>query len=182
MVKFRPLRIVFLALALLLAPVAALGSDEGHGESEAAHHGRDFKNEVALFLGYTDEEGHDLEFTLAFDYKRRVAEKWAVGGAIDYAGGELRNTVLLALAFYWPGLGNLQLLAGPGVEFHEGRGLERHHGEVTVDKDATYFVVRVGAAYDFHLGERFGIVPNVNLDLVDGERVWVYGLAFTYGW
>jgi hypothetical protein len=183
MVRFRTLTIGFLVLALGLAPVAALGSEEGHGASGEVGHARDHKNEVALFLGLTDEEGHDSELTWAFDYKRRVAEKWAVGGAVDYAGGELRNTVLLALAFFWPGLGNLQFLGGPGVEFHSGRGLVRDdHDGVKLDKDATYFVFRVGVAYDFHLGNRFGLVPNVNLDLVDGEKVWVYGLALSYGW
>jgi hypothetical protein len=42
-------------------------------------------------------------------------------------------------------------------------------------------VFRLGVAYDIHLGERFELVPVVNLDLVEGEKAWVYGIAFTYG-
>jgi hypothetical protein len=176
------MRIGIVVLALLAAPAAAFGSEGGHGGEGQAQHVRDFKNEAAAFLGWTDEKGHDAEFTWGFDYKRRVADRWAVGGAFDYAGGELRNSVLLGLAFFWPGLGNLQLLAGPGVEFHEGRGGDGHGHGGKADEDETHFLFRLGIAYDIHLGERFGIVPNVNLDLVDGENVWVYGLAFTYGW
>ena len=46
---------------------------------------------------------------------------------------------------------------------------------------ATYFLFRVGLAYDIHLDERFGMAPGVNLDFVNGEEVWVYGLTLTYG-
>lgn len=180
MVTLHSVRLGVLVLALAAASSAALGEEEGHGEAGPVHHGRDFKNEAAVFLGATEEEGHDSQFTWGFDYKRRVAERWAVGGLFDHAGGELRNSVLAGLVFFWPGLGNLQLLAGPGVEVHEGRGGEGHGGEV--DEDETFFLFRLGIAYDIHIGEHLGLVPGLNLDLVDGEEIWVYGLALTYGW
>jgi len=156
-----------------------------HEGEHSSHHPRDFKNEVAVFLGGTDEHGHDTEFTWGLDYKRRIAKRWAVGVLLDYAGGELRNAVLAPMVAFWPGLGNLQLMAAAGVEFHQGRDGDGHRksGEGGgTDKDATYFLLRLGAGYDIHLGESFGIVPNLNLDFVNNEKVWVYGLAFTYGW
>ena len=107
-----------------------------------------------------------------------------MGVLFDYAGGELRNAVLAPLVAFWPGLGNLQLLAAAGVEFHQGRGGGGHQksGEGGgTDKDATYFLVRLGVGYDIHLGERFGLIPTVMLDFVNNEEVWVYGLAVTYG-
>ena len=193
-----------LMLALVTAPAVAVENDDEHDAPKAehgdvaenaedvehegehsSHHARDFKNEVALFLGGTDEHGHDTEFTWGVDYKRRVSEQWAVGALFDYAGGGLRNAVIAPLVAFWPGLGNLQLLAAAGVEFHQGRGGDGHQksGEGGgTDEDATYFLFRVGVGYDFHLGESFGLVPNLNLDFVNNEKVWVYGLAVTYGW
>ncbi len=200
---FRSVGAGFLASAILVAPAVVFGDEEAphideadhgasvehgeedvHGEEFSAHNIRDFKNEVAVFLGATEESGHDTEFTWGFDYKRRIADRWAVGLLFDYAGGELRNAIVAPSISYWPGLGNLQLLAAAGVEYHNGRsagGHEKadHGGEA--DRDETYFLVRLGVGHDFHIGESFGLVPQVNLDFVNNEEVWVYGVAVTYG-
>jgi hypothetical protein len=84
---------------------------------------------------------------------------------------------------YWHPAGGLKLLAAPGIEHHRGRGGESsahaksdEHAEV--DEDETHFLFRIGVAFDFHVGSRFGIAPAINLDLVDGGEVWVYGLNF----
>jgi len=200
---FRVVGVGPLILALVAMPALAVENDDEHHAREAehgdaaehaenveqegehsSHHSRDFKNEVALFLGGTEEHGHDTEFTWGLDYKRRIAERWAVGALFDYAGGDLRNAVLAPMVAFLPGLGNLQLLAAAGVEFHQGRGGGGHQksGEAgEADQDATYFLFRVGVGYDIHLGESFGLVPTINLDFVNNEEVWVYGLAVTYG-
>ena len=84
----------------------------------------------------------------------------------------------------------MALLAGPTVAFGEdeaphGKEAEQHGAEVEhgegADRDETYFLVRLGVGYDFHLGEKFGLAPQVNLDFVNNEEVWVYGVALTYG-
>ena len=161
----------------------AHGEDPGH----SSHH----LNDVAVFLGATDEPGHPTEFTWGLDYKRRVAERWAVGGLFDYAGG-LRNAILAASVTWLP-IGNLALTAAPGVEFHRGRGSSEDcncphalksdgGGDGEVDENATYFVFRVGVGWGFTIGDSYAIEPQVNLDLVEGEKVWVYGLNFIYAW
>ena len=107
-----------------------------------------------------------------------------MGAFFDYAGGGLRNAVLAPMVVLWPGLGNLQILAAAGVEFHQGRDGGGHQKSAEgggTDKDATYFLVRLGVGYDFHLGQSFGLVPTVMLDFVNNEKVWIYGLAVTYG-
>mgnify|MGYP001547271281 FL=1 len=166
---------------------AVADEHEEHGEHGGRH---EHKNEIALFLGATDEHGHDTEFTYGLEYARRISSSFAVGGLVDYAGGGLRNLVLGVPVFWWPHVtdwGALKLLAAPGVEFHNGRngGSPEHHksedGE-HADEDETHFLFRIGAAYSFHLGQSFGIEPAVNLDFVNGEEVWVYGLNLTYGW
>ena len=200
---FRVVGAGLLMLALVAAPAVAVENDDEddlqkaeygdvaedaendeHEGEHSSHHVRDFKNEVAVFLGGTDEPGHGTELTWGLDYKRRIAERWAVGVLFDYAGGELRNAVLAPMVAFWPGLGNLQLLAAAGVEFHQGRdggGHRKSAEDGGTDEDATYFLLRLGIGYDIHLGESFGLVPVVNLDFVNNEKVWVYGLAVTYG-
>ena len=201
---FRVVGVGLLILALVAVPAVAVDIDdendareEEHGEvaeyaeavehegEHSSHHPRDFKNEVAVFVGGTDEHGHGTELTWGVDYKRRIAERWAVGVLFDYAGGEQRNAVLAPMVAFWPGLGNLQLMAAAGVEFHQGRDGGGHQKSAEgggTDDDATYFLFRLGIGYDIHLGESFGLVPVVNLDFVNNEKVWIYGLAVTYGW
>ena len=169
---------------------AAEHEEHGEGHGGRPHHANDF----AVFLGATDEHGHDTELTWGLDYRRMVADHWAVGALFDYAGGDLRNAILAATVTWFP-VGGLQLLAGPGIEFHRGRGAadggcdchEAFKSEATdphgeFDEDATYFVFRLGIGWGFPIGRHYGITPQVNLDLVEGERVWVYGLSFTYAW
>lgn len=175
----------FLTLLLAAALPLALASEAGEpgGESHegsAGHHER--KNEIALFLGLTDEAGHQTEFTYGLEYERRLTEAFGIGGLVDYVGGDLRNTVV-ALVFFWRPGGGWKFLAAPGIELHEGRGVvaDEHHGEA-VDRDDEHPLLRLGAAYDFHLGGGLSLSPALNLDLVNHERVWVYGLNLVYGW
>jgi hypothetical protein len=201
---FRVAGVGLLMLALVAVPAVAVENDDEndaqkaeHGDAaehaekvehegeQSSHHSRAHLNEVAVFLGGTDEPGHDTEFTWGLDYKRRIAERWAVGALFDYAGGGQRNSVVAPMVAFWPGLGNLQLLAAAGVEFHQGGdgGGHQKSGEGGgTDEDATYFLFRLGIGYDIHLGGSFGLVPNLNVDFVNNEKVWVYGLAVTYGW
>jgi len=155
-------------------------------DDEASHHGHGYHpNEVALFAGVTDEEDHGSEFTLGVDYERRLSQHWGIGGLIDWAGGDLRNTVFAVPVFWHPG-GNWKLIGAPGIEYHNGRGdvvtPHKSEGHDEVDEDETNFLIRFGVAYDIHLGGSWGLAPALNIDLVDSERVWVYGLDLTYGW
>ncbi len=125
------------------------------------------------------------------DYKRRVADRWAVGGLFDYAGGELRNAIVAASVTWYP-VGKLSLTAAPGIEFHRGResndgcgcgwNSQKRGARRRSDEDATYFVLRLGVGWDFPIVESYGIEPQINLDLVNGEKVWVYGVNFIYAW
>jgi len=164
-----------------------------HNEAEG-HGGRHYHmNDVGIFLGATDEHGHDTEFTWGLEYRRMISKRWAIGGFFDHAGGELRNAIL-APSVTWLPVGRLQITAAPGIEFHRGRGstegcgCEPHTKSEDpeqiglVDEDETYFVFRLGAGWNFPVGQNYAITPQINLDLVEGERVWVYGLVFAYAW
>jgi len=183
-------QISFLALCVIASSLLAFPAmaEEDHTESaehvgETEHHGESghhFKNAFALFLGATNEHGHGTEPTWGLEYGRALSPYWTVGGFLDYAGGGQRNIVIAPMVVWKPFGGGFVLLAAPGVEYHNGRGTVEHHlskaEAAAVDEDETYFVLRLGTAYYFHLGSRFGIGPTVNLDLVEGEQVWVYGV------
>jgi hypothetical protein len=52
--------------------------------------------------------------------------------------------------------------------------LEHREGE-------TEFLFRAGVAYEFELSERWAVIPEVNVDFVDGEEAFVFGLSFGFG-
>lgn len=170
--------ILVVVIALVAFPVVA---EEGHTEhaehtGDAESHGEgghSFKNAFALFLGATNEHGHGTEPTWGLEYGRALSPHWTVGGLVDYAGGAQRNTVIAPMVAWKPSAGGgFVLVAAPGIEYHNGRGTDEHHlfkaEAAEVDEDETYFVMRFGAAYYFHVGSRCGIGPTVNLDLVEG--------------
>jgi hypothetical protein len=85
---------------------------EEHGE---AHGGRHWHtNDVGIFLGATDEHGHETELTWGLEYRRLIAKRWGLGVLFDYAGGELRNAIL-APTLTWLPVGRLQIWAAPGI-------------------------------------------------------------------
>jgi hypothetical protein len=176
-----------IATAIWAIPVSAEDGHATHNEhAGVAEHdeggGHEFKNGLALFLGVTNESGHDDEATWGLEYARRLSPRWGVGGLLDYAGGSQRNFVIAPFVYWKPYSGGFTLLLAPGVEYHNGRGETDHHlfknETASVDEDETYFVLRLGATYWFHVGSRYAIGPTVDLDFVDGEEVWAYGVNF----
>jgi len=150
-------------------------------------------NDIGIFVGATDEHGHGTEPTLGVDYRRRVAKRLGIGALFDYAGGEQRNSIFAASLTWYP-IGRMFLTAAPGVEFHRGQGPSIDCGcgglsksedpsqTSLYDEDARYFVFRIGTGWHFPIGQIYGVSPNINVDFVDGEKVWVYGVNFTFAW
>jgi len=83
----------------------------------------------------------------------------------DEGHGGDGTTIALGAVYYSPYPG-WRLGAGVGQEEVNGR-----HGY-------TETLYRLGVAYHFHIG-KFGLAPVVNVDHVDGEEAFVFGLAFT---
>ena len=74
-------------------------------------------------------------------------------------GGDF-DTNVLAIPFA-AHRGRWKFYAGPGIEFSD-------------EGDEPLF--RIGAEYGFHLGS-FELSPQLDLDFVDGERLFVFGLV-----
>jgi hypothetical protein len=149
---------------LLLLP--AVGARAGDGDEHEFH-----RHHVGVFLGaasrpendhhHSDEHG----FAGGIEYEYRFAKAAGVGVLAEAATGDLRDVVVVGLVFIHPWRG-LQIAAGAGAE------ISSHDSE---------FVTRLGAAYEFEIGERFTISPNFNADLVNGDPTYVYGITFGVG-
>lgn len=147
------------SLACLAGPVAA--QEAGAESADLAH-----RNQLALFLGGTDYEDR-VAFTVGLDYERRLGERFGVGVLADWAlGGEGREFVLAPAVFYRP---------LPRLRLDVATGIERN----TVEKEVA-FLLRLGVDYDFELNERWSVAPNLNVDLVEGETVFVFGAELGY--
>jgi hypothetical protein len=192
----KTLLIVLAHLSILLATSYGMAQESGHEEpgDSGDHRGRArHLNEFAIFLGGTSENSDSTQLTWGLNYKRRVADRWAVGLLFDYTSGSLRNAIV-ATSVSWSPFGKLALMAAPGIEFHQGRGArwacgcggtlpsEEPEEPGLLDEDARYFVLRLGVGWTFPIAENYGIEPEINLDLVDGESLWVYGFNFIYAW
>lgn len=134
------------------------------------------RHHAAVFLGNTNKDG-DNAFTIGADYSYRITPLLSVGGLVDHAGGDIDETLIAATLAVHP-VNRLKLLVGAGAGFAEEEEEIEEEGDVRVEKkNETEAVLRLGASYEFEVGE-FSLSPTVNLDLVDGNDAWVFGLNF----
>jgi len=102
---------------------------------------------------------------VGFTYERRLSALWGVGGSYEYAAGDFDKWSIAVPLFIHP---------YKGWRFELAPGLEHKKSE-----DA--FLLRIGAAYEFMLSNRWMLIPEIAVDFVDGDEAVVYGLAFGFG-
>jgi len=165
-------RILGCGAALLLIGLAApLHGQESEDDEEER------LNAVELFLGGVTETSESATgFGAGLGYVRRLSSLWGLGVAGELSTTDVGRAWLLNVPIYFYPAGGLGLKAGPVLE---GSDEASEDGEDS--ERATNFGVRFGAAWEFEVGERFTLSPEVNLDLVDGSVTWVYGLSFGVG-
>ena len=150
-------------------------TDSGHGEHDFHRH------HVSLFLGVTDgpilkeveREGlepielskDEQEFTIGLDYIYRLNRLWGVGVLIDYATGDFKSWVA-GVPVVLHATNQLKFLLAPGFEDRSSESRE--------------FLLRLGVSYDFEIGG-FTIAPIFNVDFVDSEEIFVYGVNLGKG-
>lgn len=115
---------------------------------------------LSLFLGGTEED-QETGGTVGLDYEQRVTDLIGVGAVAEYAGGEVDAWTFLGVAdiHVWEGLA---IQTGPGLEHIDG---------------TDWFVYRIGALYEFELGEGVTLSPQVHVDLTAREDAFVAGVA-----
>jgi hypothetical protein len=173
---------------------AATADGHAEGEEHAAGHGEEHhfhKNHFAVFIGSTEgveqhgEEhggnGHgevhsegssgsskdDPSFTLGLDYERRFSKLFGFGGMMDWVVEDRREFLLGPIGFLHP-FGGAKLFAAPLAER-------------VYDTGDWEFVARVGAAWDFHVGQ-FSVSPTANYDMGEEHDLWVLGVSIGRGW
>ncbi|MGQ9917856.1 MAG: hypothetical protein ACUVS7_10605 [Bryobacteraceae bacterium] len=161
------------AVLLLLAGTPVLAQHEAH-ETEEFH-----RHHVAVLAGGSHNTEKDGA-TVGADYEYRFHRRLGALASFEYVGGDFREDVFAFTAAWHPWKG-LRLIAGPGFD----RELKRHKGAPHAEPAEAHKNVRglfrTGAGYEFHAGEHFTIGPEIAVDILKGEKVFVYGINFGWG-
>lgn len=142
--------------------------DEHHEAAEheaAAGHegGHAHKNIVTAFAGITHAGRRKNGLALGLGYDRMITENFSIGVIAEHTFGDADFTVYaIPLAYR---VDRWKFLVAPGVE-------DGHHG--------TESLLRLAAEYAYKM-DSIEISPQVAVDFVDGEDVWVFGVVFGKG-
>jgi hypothetical protein len=153
---------LMMALLVLLMPVKIPAEEAGHGSKEK---GLENRHGIELFIGNTHDDGED-GFSVGLSYEYRLNQLFGIGGEVEYAGGDFKEWALMVPIFLHPYKG-WRFLVAPGVSIPD-------------NDDDDEFLFRVGAAYEFEIGEKWAITPEFNVDFVDNSEELIYGLNFGY--
>jgi len=155
---------LMMVLLLLLVPVKIPAEEAEHGskEKELEH-----RHLIGLFIGDTHEE-EENGITVGLGYEYRLNQLLGIGGIVEYAGVDFKELLVIAPLYLHPYKGWLFVVA-PGVAIPK-----KHSG------DDVEFLFRVGAAYEFEIGEKWALTPELNVDFVDNREALVFGLSFGY--
>ena len=163
--SFAPLSLTLVLGALLSAGVGAEEQPAGEHEADKSHesHNSHESSEphstVGIFIGDTNEDRRN-GFTVGLEYEYRVSQLLGLGITAEHVAGEFDTNVFVApIALH---SGPWKVYAGPGIEDGE---------------EGSEFLMRVGLEYGFHFGE-YEISPQVDVDFVDGEQLFVLGVVF----
>jgi len=159
--------LITLLVSVGIAPGARAQESE-HGEAGHEYH----PNHFSFFIGITDggnAEGDGEENaspTLGLDYERQLSRRFGVGFLADVAAGDRREFVAGIPLVLHAGR-SAKIYVAPGIE----RSKETGHDET---------MVRLGFMWSFSVG-RMTLSPALNVDFVNGERIYVPGLNVGWG-
>ena len=146
----------------LLSSAYAWGEETAHHGESHAHGGH--KNVFALFIGAANEDRRDKGPAIGLEYERRLNTSFGIGVLAERTFGDL-DSIVYAVPFAYHS-GAWKAYIAPGIEDREGHKSEN--------------LVRIGAEYGFEAGG-WEIAPQIDLDFVDGNRVFVFGVTFGKG-
>lgn len=142
-----------------LAGAMPAAAEEQHGE-------KDYKNTLAGFVGITSEERRENGLSIGLEYERHITEHFGIGAILgERTFGDI-DTWVFAIPFAYH-TGHWKIYAAPGFE-HD------------IDSNENEPLVRLGVEYGFELGQRWEISPQLDTDFVDGDVVFIAGVAL--GW
>jgi len=134
-------------------------SASSHESEHGAH-----QNVASLFAGVTHGGRRKNAVALGVAYERLLNESFGIGVLAEHSFGDADFTVY-AVPFAYR-VERWKFFVAPGIEDSDAHGTES--------------LVRLGAEYAFEAGS-WEISPELVVDFVDGEDVWVLGLVFGKG-
>jgi len=157
-------RVVLLALFLLVGTASA-----GRAQDEATE-AEEPSNAASVMVGVTAEpadRGSGASFTLGVDYERRLTKFLGVGAFAEGAFGNTEREALLGVPLFVHAYAGLILTVAPLVEISQPR-----------NEDAeTEMGLRMGAAWEFPVGDRYAVLPKFSLDFIQSDVILVFGLS-----
>jgi len=159
MIRMPQHRALLIACCLLLGPGVALPVLANESETHEEHH----KNLLAVFIGIASEERRESGFALGLEYERRLNARFGIGILAEHTFGDIDATVYaLPLALH---TGQWKFYVAPGIEDSEF-GSES--------------LLRIGGEYGFEVGG-WEVSPQIDMDFVDGDSVYVIGITIGKG-
>jgi hypothetical protein len=134
-------------------------SASGHESAHGSH-----KNVVSFFVGVTHAGRRENGAALRIAYERLLSESFGIGVIAEHTFGDADFTVY-AVPFAYR-IDRWKFYVAPGIEDSAAHGTES--------------LVRLGAEYAFESGS-WEISPQLAVDFVDGDEVFVMGVVFGKG-
>ena len=158
------LLLIFASIILSSLTCGEVSSSEGaHGLERAEHELH--KNVFGVFAGVASAGRREKGFALGLEYERRINESFGIGAVAEYTFDD-GDFWVFAIPFAYH-KNAWKFYVAPGMEKSSDHGTEG--------------LVRLGAEYAIEIGSGWEISPQLNVDFVDGEDVWVLGALFAKG-
>ena len=156
---------LIIAVGLNAVGASPTCAEESEHESEPVHHAaHDFHpNFLGIFVGISSESRRERGIALGIEYERRLNKSFGIGLVAEYTSGDLDFWVYAVPFAYHTG--RWKLYVAPGIE-------DGDHG--------TESLIRIGAEYAYEVGG-WEVSPQLDLDFVNGEEVFVLGVVFGKG-
>jgi hypothetical protein len=126
-------------------------------------HAVDFEEDIVGVLIGGAREHRDDGAVLGLEYEHRFTENFGLGAIAEHTFGDF-NTWVYALPFAYH-QGHWKLYAAPGNERRKGENES---------------MFRLGVEYGIHF-EHWEVSPQVDLDFVGDEKVYILGVTFAKG-
>lgn len=173
--------LIYPSLIALAAACPLLAQHGGHSAREAEEIHRHHFAVLAAGSHNTKKDGS----TIGADYEYRFNHPLGVLASFEYVGGDFREEVFALTAAWHPWKG-LRLIAGPGFDRELRRAEEVHQAgsghAVAVEHPGRHRALfRTGAAWEFHWKEHLTFGPEIAVDILKGEKVFVYGINVGWG-
>ena len=122
------------------------------------------KNWAALFIGVTSEERRNGKPALGLEYARHLRPSFAIGGIVEYTFGD-HSFWVLAVPFAYRS-GPWKFYIAPGFEIEK----------IVAGPSESELLLRMGGEYAFEVG-KLEIAPQLDVDFVDGDQVFILGVT-----